>query len=1035
MANTTNFTKNLNKLLNSSNSINFARNTNKSIINVHSTRNNTIITLTNHLNQPLTWISAGSMGFKSAQKSGYEAGYQSTIALFNKINESAIDSPLHQSKFGPLELHYRGFGQGRSASWSALLSQEGEAFKQRLTLIKDKTNLILLLSNAQQSWTSSVPVASSNLYALELSSSHNDFFEQLRKRDIAYTLTQTFNSSDLFTGAAIHLHNANDNQHLPNLSSVKHIYPINSFNSPLPFVDSDPSLDSSSLSRKRSPYTSSLYPLISGTQAHPSFESVQTLADSVAQLSGFTAAHERNLTGQGVFIAFVDDGVDFTHPALGGCFGEKCPIQHGFDLVGDDYNTTTNSINPGPLSRTTCKSHGTSTLGVAASQLKEMKGGAPNATFGMYRIFGCHGSSGDDILAMGLIRAYEDGADIINVSAGGPDGWTTSLPSVIASRIVEKGRHVVTSAGNYGLQGLLYSNSPAGGIGVTPIAAVDLPYVPLLNASLTIQEVPGQRFPYTPAEIFTAGNTTRKTLVVGDACESLSTQQLDDVAVIIDNEGCNLDVKLSNLKSANATLVLIEDTHDTLSQSPHVDGLATAVLKPNVASQIPANATITLHYTPLLRNNPRAGLISQYSSMGPSADGYGKPAVSVVGSNIPTLAPEGRFMIQSGTSFSAPVYSSLLALLMQQYRQDGKDLSPEMARAIMLGSAQSVNLDIDADGAAFTVLQGSGRANIEAALDASTYIKPDIINFNDTFSGVEKDVQLEIVNTSDDEKVYTLSHHPALTGYVLNEGTIQPSTYLPEYTRDAAQIRHPDTITVAAQSASTVDLHIVPPPVSDHRLPIYSGFVEFSDGSATMKAAYNGIAGDLSKMTILDNTDDLFNQGFPVPFAFRQSDRSIMGQDTLNFTMDALDRPAIVYRLAGPSPYMRIDLVDGATPRNATTSSTTAATAPLQRRNILDGVLGWMTDLFGGSGTDSLYIDGIDSLGVLYEELGVSRNGFMGSGQGSSFYRFDMSDTFASGKVVPSGHYKLLLRALKIHGDDHRSADYESWLSDSFIIS
>ena len=142
MANTTNFTKNLNKLLNSSNSINFARNTNKSIINVHSTRNNTIITLTNHLNQPLTWISAGSMGFKSAQKSGYEAGYQSTIALFNKINESAIDSPLHQSKFGPLELHYRGFGQGRSASWSALLSQEGEAFKQRLTLIKDKTNLV-----------------------------------------------------------------------------------------------------------------------------------------------------------------------------------------------------------------------------------------------------------------------------------------------------------------------------------------------------------------------------------------------------------------------------------------------------------------------------------------------------------------------------------------------------------------------------------------------------------------------------------------------------------------------------------------------------------------------------------------------------------------------------------------------------------------------------------------------------------------------------------------------------------------------------
>ncbi|EOQ99627.1 hypothetical protein J056_001712 [Wallemia ichthyophaga EXF-994] len=136
------FTKNLTSSLNAGNAISYNKSTTKSIINVHSTRNNTIITLTNNLNQPLTWISSGSIGFKSAQKAGYEAGYQSTIALFNKINDSSIDSSLHQSKFGPLELHFRGFGQGRSASWAALLSQEGEAFKQRLSLVKDKTNLV-----------------------------------------------------------------------------------------------------------------------------------------------------------------------------------------------------------------------------------------------------------------------------------------------------------------------------------------------------------------------------------------------------------------------------------------------------------------------------------------------------------------------------------------------------------------------------------------------------------------------------------------------------------------------------------------------------------------------------------------------------------------------------------------------------------------------------------------------------------------------------------------------------------------------------
>ncbi|TIA80552.1 hypothetical protein E3P92_00607 [Wallemia ichthyophaga] len=119
------FTKNLTSSLNAGNAISYNKSTTKSIINVHSTRNNTIITLTNNLNQPLTWISSGSIGFKSAQKAGYEAGYQSTIALFNKINDSSIDSSLHQSKFGPLELHFR-----------------GEAFKQRLSLVKDKTNLV-----------------------------------------------------------------------------------------------------------------------------------------------------------------------------------------------------------------------------------------------------------------------------------------------------------------------------------------------------------------------------------------------------------------------------------------------------------------------------------------------------------------------------------------------------------------------------------------------------------------------------------------------------------------------------------------------------------------------------------------------------------------------------------------------------------------------------------------------------------------------------------------------------------------------------
>lgn len=39
-------------------------------------------------------------------------------------------------------------------------------------------------------------------------------------------------------------------------------------------------------------------------------------------------------------------GVDYRHPALGGCFGTGCRIAYGYDLVGDDYDGSPDSIRP-----------------------------------------------------------------------------------------------------------------------------------------------------------------------------------------------------------------------------------------------------------------------------------------------------------------------------------------------------------------------------------------------------------------------------------------------------------------------------------------------------------------------------------------------------------------------------------------------------------------------------------------------------------------------------------------------------------------
>jgi subtilisin family serine protease len=47
--------------------------------------------------------------------------------------------------------------------------------------------------------------------------------------------------------------------------------------------------------------------------------------------------HAEGLTGKGTFVAIIDSGIDYHHPALGGCFGPGCKVAKGYDLVGDDY--------------------------------------------------------------------------------------------------------------------------------------------------------------------------------------------------------------------------------------------------------------------------------------------------------------------------------------------------------------------------------------------------------------------------------------------------------------------------------------------------------------------------------------------------------------------------------------------------------------------------------------------------------------------------------------------------------------------------
>ncbi|RKP36036.1 hypothetical protein BJ085DRAFT_16053 [Dimargaris cristalligena] len=85
------------------------------VLNVHAGLNNTIISLTNASGAVLINTSGGSVGFKKAQRAGYEAAYQAMEQLIKKAQEKGI---VVQN----VHIKFKGFGMGRDASFKALRS-------------------------------------------------------------------------------------------------------------------------------------------------------------------------------------------------------------------------------------------------------------------------------------------------------------------------------------------------------------------------------------------------------------------------------------------------------------------------------------------------------------------------------------------------------------------------------------------------------------------------------------------------------------------------------------------------------------------------------------------------------------------------------------------------------------------------------------------------------------------------------------------------------------------------------------------------
>ena len=160
------------------------------------------------------------------------------------------------------------------------------------------------------------------------------------------------------------------------------------------------------------------------------------------QVWKMTDSQNQLLKGSGIRVGVIDTGIDYTHPDLGGCFGEGCKVAGGYDF----YDNDADPMDP--------FSHGTHVAGIIAANGK-VKGVAPEATLYAYRV--CAQFCPTSYIIQALERAADpdqnpstpDALDVVNLSLGGP-GDLDDLSTIAANQASKAGIVVVISAGNDG---------------------------------------------------------------------------------------------------------------------------------------------------------------------------------------------------------------------------------------------------------------------------------------------------------------------------------------------------------------------------------------------------------------------------------------------------------------------------------------------------------------------------------------------------------------------------------------------------------
>lgn len=826
-------------------------------------------------------------------------------------------------------------------------------------------------------------------------------YDSIKARDVDFDVNKEYDLSGLFTGASLTINSAPDAVALDDIPGLKAIYPITLFKRPDPVSKHVVS----------SPQDPAIIPAKFSTHV----------------MTGVDKVHARGFFGKGIKIGILDTGIDYTHPLLGGAIGPGNKIIGGYDFVGDNY-TGQNEPTPDNDPLDQCQGHGTHVAGIIAADPNNpynITGVAYEASITAYRIFGCEGSVGDDIIVDALLKGVKDGQDILTLSLGGADGWTSSVSAVVASRIAKSGKIVTIAAGNDGTSGSWYTSSPGNAIDAISVASVENTVIPVQQSIVSgVEHAPIPYFSFAPLNIdgeFPIYVLTQDTTIPNDACTPLpaSTPDLSNFVVIVRRGTCTFVQKIENIKAKGAKRALVYDNGNGATGISIPDFPVSLISAEDglfLVEQFFSGAKVSLSFPKNgeIANvaNPRGGLMSTFSTYGPSNDFQFKPAVGAPGGNILSLLPVplGSFAVESGTSMATPFLAGAAALMLEVKGKNAD--TARAARTFFQTTAVVVRTTVDENSLPQTVTQqGAGLINVYDALFAKTTVSPGALVLNDT-ANYKPFQTFTVKNTDKKSKAYKLSHVPAGTALTVQANSIFTSLGpVPLVENAASVVLAPSKFTLFPGQSITVAALFTPPKgVDSSRYPVYSGFIKVEGPGENYHVTYVGLSASLKQKQVVDNTDTFF--GEKIPTVLNAAGDSQV--NPTNYTFAGKDYPSFLYRLAFGSPLVRLDLVEPDI-KVATT---------LNSRGLGDGH--WFTFPFPIKGSSSFAK--VKTVGPLAEVGFHTRHNENPDDNGYSVIAFD-SPKFANGSTINNGAYRFLFRALKVTGDRSRQEDYETWLS------